>query len=172
MDGPAGELAVRAIAPLARFWWICFLWSGPAIQADAPLARVAGFASFGRSLSNVVVSADKLQVLRFAQDDKTPGVVPGLPTRTPSPMISALAYLKLGNNDLAQQMLRRCIQAARRPEADAQNYYIAGMAERYSGNKEHAQADFQRALTLDLGMWLARVATAEMNHAREISDIP
>jgi tetratricopeptide (TPR) repeat protein len=87
-------------------------------------------------------------------------------------MISALAYLKLGNNDLAQQMLQRCIQAASQPEADAQNYYVAGMAERYSGDKEHAQADFLRALTLDTGMWPARVATAEMNHAREISDIP
>jgi hypothetical protein len=43
MDRPAGELAVRAITPVARS---------------------AGFAAFGRSLSNVVVSADKLQVLR------------------------------------------------------------------------------------------------------------
>jgi hypothetical protein len=48
MDRPAGELAVRAIVSL-------------------------GFASFGRSLSNVVVSADKLHVLCFAQDDNTPG---------------------------------------------------------------------------------------------------
>ena len=86
-------------------------------------------------------------------------------------VFSALAYLKLGNNDLAQKMLRRCIQAASQPEADAQNYYVAGMAERYSGDKEHAQADFQRALTLDPGMWPAQVAIAEMNHPREISDI-
>jgi tetratricopeptide (TPR) repeat protein len=87
-------------------------------------------------------------------------------------VFSALAYLKLGNNDLAQQMLRRCIQAANQPQADAQNYYVAGMAERYSGDREHAQVDFQRALTLDPGMWPAQVAIAEMNHAREISDIP
>jgi hypothetical protein len=53
MDWPAGKLVVRAIAPL-------------------------GFASFGRSLSNVVWSADKLQVLRFAKDDNTPGLL-GLP---------------------------------------------------------------------------------------------
>jgi tetratricopeptide (TPR) repeat protein len=87
-------------------------------------------------------------------------------------VFSALAYLKLGNNDLAQQMLRRCIQAANQPEADAQNYYAAGMAKRYSGDKEHAQADFRRALTLDPEMWPAQVAIAEMNHASEISDIP
>jgi tetratricopeptide (TPR) repeat protein len=87
-------------------------------------------------------------------------------------VFSALAYLKLGNNDLGQQMLRSCTQAASQPEADAQNYYVAGMAERYSGDKEHAQADFQRALTLDSSMWPAQVAIAEMNHAREIADIP
>jgi hypothetical protein len=28
-----------------------------------------------RSLSNVVVSADKLQILRFAKDDNTPGLL-------------------------------------------------------------------------------------------------
>jgi hypothetical protein len=53
MDRPAGKLAARAIAPL-------------------------GFASFGCSLSNVVVSADKLQILRFAKDDNTPMLL-GLP---------------------------------------------------------------------------------------------
>ena len=87
-------------------------------------------------------------------------------------VFSALAYLKLGNNALAEQMLQRCIQAASQPEADAQNFYVAGMAERYSGDREHAQVDFQRALTLDSSMWPAQVAIAEMNHAREIADIP
>jgi hypothetical protein len=72
--GPAGRGTCRpGNCAVGAFWWIRLLWSGFAIQADAPLARVVGFASFGRSLSNLVISADKLQVLRFAQDDKTPG---------------------------------------------------------------------------------------------------
>jgi len=53
MDRPAGELAVRAIAPLAAFRWIRFLW-------------LLGVGCSGLGL-NVVVSAEKLQVLRFAQ---------------------------------------------------------------------------------------------------------
>ena len=73
MDQPAGELAARAIAQLGSLPLVGF-----AIQAEAPLARVVGFASFGRSLSNVVVSANKLQILRFAKDDNTPALV-GLP---------------------------------------------------------------------------------------------
>jgi tetratricopeptide (TPR) repeat protein len=87
-------------------------------------------------------------------------------------VFSALAYRKLGQNDLARQMLQRCVEPARRPEADAQNYFVAGLAERYSGDKERAQDDFHHALALDPNMWPARVAIAEMNNPKGISDAP
>jgi tetratricopeptide (TPR) repeat protein len=86
-------------------------------------------------------------------------------------VFSALAYRKLGNSNRAQQMLQQCIERAKRSDADARDYYAAGMAERYSGDKEHAQADFNRALALDPGMWEAQVAITEMNTRAGNSDL-
>jgi hypothetical protein len=58
-DWPSG-----AYAPLAGF----------AIQADAPLARVAGFAPLSLTV-DVMGERGELQVLRFAQNDKQSVIV-------------------------------------------------------------------------------------------------
>jgi hypothetical protein len=59
------ELAVRgAHTPLAGF----------AIQADAPLARVAGFAPLSLTV-DVVGERGELQVLRLAQNDNRSAIV-------------------------------------------------------------------------------------------------
>ena len=77
-------------------------------------------------------------------------------------VFSALALSKLGKDNLAQQMLERCVEGARRPDAVANDYFVAGMAERYKGDKEHAEEDFRHALRLDPLLWQARVAVVQM----------
>ncbi|MBA2682536.1 MAG: DUF5107 domain-containing protein, partial [Ktedonobacteraceae bacterium] len=75
-----------------------------------------------------------------------------------SAVFSALAYKKLGKNAQAREILDRCIQSAAGPDATAIDYYSAGMANLYSGNKAGAQRDFQRALAMDPLLWQARTA--------------
>jgi tetratricopeptide (TPR) repeat protein len=78
-------------------------------------------------------------------------------------VFSALALSKLGKDNLAQQMLERCVEGAKRPNALANDYLVAGTAKRYKGDKEHAEEDFRHALRLDPRLWQARVAVVEMN---------
>jgi tetratricopeptide (TPR) repeat protein len=84
-------------------------------------------------------------------------------------VFSAVAYRKLGQNDRAQQILQQVIARASQPSPDANpdanDFYAAGIAAEYQGDKEHAQQYFRRALTLDPLFWPARVAMAEMNSA-------
>ncbi len=92
-------------------------------------------------------------------------------------VFSALAYRKLGQNDRAQQILQQVIARASQPSPDANpdtspepspdanDFYVAGLAAQYQGDKEHAQQYFRSALMLDPLFWPARVATAEMNSA-------
>src|SRR6185437_6907573 len=47
---------------------------------------------------------------------------------------SALAYKKLGQNAKAAEILSKQIKAAAQPDATADDYLSAGLAERYSGN--------------------------------------
>jgi tetratricopeptide (TPR) repeat protein len=82
-------------------------------------------------------------------------------------VFSALAFSKLGQDNLAHQMLERCVEGARRPGAGANDYFVAGMAERYKDDKEHAEEDFRRALRLDPLLWQARVAVVEMSRGDE-----
>jgi tetratricopeptide (TPR) repeat protein len=80
-------------------------------------------------------------------------------------VFSALAYRKLGQNDRAERILQQVIARANQPSPDlspgANDFYAAGMAAQFQGDKEHAQQYFRRALTLDPLFWPARVAMAE-----------
>lgn len=78
---------------------------------------------------------------------------------------SALALQKLGEDAAARAILNRCIQPAKQSEARSYNYFVAGLAERYSSNPEVARDDFRHALQLDPQLWQARVALAGLNHA-------
>jgi tetratricopeptide (TPR) repeat protein len=76
---------------------------------------------------------------------------------------SALSYGKLGQNTLARRLLEQCIAGAESPNATANDYLRAGLAERYSGNAERARRDFQLALKADPLFWQARIAEADMS---------
>jgi tetratricopeptide (TPR) repeat protein len=76
-------------------------------------------------------------------------------------VFSALALRKLGQEDLARQMLERCIKRANRPGAEATDELTAGLASHYLADNAKAQGYFRRALMLDPLFWEARVATAE-----------
>lgn len=78
-------------------------------------------------------------------------------------VFSALSYGKLGQNTLAQQLLKQCIAGAESPNATAADYLRAGIAERYNGNMERARRNFQLALKADPLFWQARVAETDMN---------
>lgn len=80
-------------------------------------------------------------------------------------VFSALAYKKLGQNDKAQQIFDRCIQSAARPDASADDYYAAGLAELYSGNTELARKNFNRALELNPLFWQARMELGRMSRS-------
>jgi len=75
------------------------------------------------------------------------------------------AYRKLGQSDVASQILARCIDKTRSADAVANDYFVAGIAERLSGHPERARRDYERALELDPLFWQARVADAEMDKA-------
>ncbi len=83
-------------------------------------------------------------------------------------VFSAMAQAKLGHKDAAQRMLEQCIQKAKSPDAVANDYLVAGIAEQYRGNQDIARADFQEALKLDPLLWQARVAEAEMNTSKAV----
>jgi tetratricopeptide (TPR) repeat protein len=80
-----------------------------------------------------------------------------------SRVFSALADQKLGNDDAARKMLLQCIQIAERPEANAADYFYAGLAEQYSHNTELARRDFNQAIQVDPLFWQARIALREIN---------
>jgi tetratricopeptide (TPR) repeat protein len=80
-------------------------------------------------------------------------------------VFSALAYRRLEQNDRAQQMLQQCIEAASRPGAVADDFYLAGLAHRVQGDKDQAKENFDHALALDPLFWAARVATAETDRS-------
>ena len=76
-------------------------------------------------------------------------------------VFAALADSKLGKTDLARNILDQCIERARQPDAVAQDYFVAGVAEHYRGHAARAQMSFQHALALDPLLWQARVAASE-----------
>jgi tetratricopeptide (TPR) repeat protein len=75
-----------------------------------------------------------------------------------SAIYSALALKRVGKSAQAQQILEHCIEEAKQPNAHANAYFVAGLAERHGGNAENARRDFQRALQLDPSFWQARMA--------------
>ncbi len=79
---------------------------------------------------------------------------------------SALALKKLGQDEQAHLILTRQIQMATKPDATADSYYAAGLAERFGGNTESARADFQHALALDPLLWKARIALNGLSQAQ------
>jgi tetratricopeptide (TPR) repeat protein len=86
-----------------------------------------------------------------------------------STVFSALAFKKLGQAEQAQQLFKGCILSAAGPEATANDYFIAAMAELYSGNAELARSDFQHALKLDPLLWEARVTFDRMSNSSATS---
>ncbi len=76
-------------------------------------------------------------------------------------VFSALALKKLGQENLARQMLERCVDRANRPDAEPMNDLAAGLASRYLADDTKAQEYFRRALVLDPLFWEARVAMAD-----------
>ncbi len=80
-----------------------------------------------------------------------------------SAVFSALAFQKLGQSAIAQQILERCISSATGPGAKPEAYFVAGMAERYTRHANRARSDFQHALQMDPSFWQARVALNAMN---------
>jgi tetratricopeptide (TPR) repeat protein len=75
-----------------------------------------------------------------------------------SAVYSALAYQKLGQDDQAQQLLHSVIQSAAQPKPNAEDYFAAGTAEKYSKHADQARKYFQQALDLDPLFWQARIA--------------
>jgi tetratricopeptide (TPR) repeat protein len=79
-------------------------------------------------------------------------------------VFSALALKKLGLENPAHQMLKRCAEnASGRTDSVAMDYVVAGLAERYLGDSARAQENFHHALALDPLLWEARSAMAEKN---------
>ena len=76
-------------------------------------------------------------------------------------VFSALALRKLGQENLARQMLERCVDRANGPDAEPMDYLTAGLASRYHADDTKAQEYFRRALVLDPLFWEARVAMAD-----------
>lgn len=76
---------------------------------------------------------------------------------------SALAYKKLGQNAKAAEILSKQIKAAAQPDATADDYLAAGLAERYSGNTARANSYFQKALEKDPLYWQARIELHPMH---------
>jgi tetratricopeptide (TPR) repeat protein len=76
-------------------------------------------------------------------------------------VFAALADRKLGQTEVAQQILDQCIERAGQPDAVADDYLVAGLAEHYSGHADRAGMDLQHALALDPLFWQARVAASE-----------
>ena len=74
-----------------------------------------------------------------------------------STVFSALANKKLGHEAEARQLLSRCMQAATQADASAEAYYVAGMAEYYSGNISLARNYLAHALQLNPLFWQARI---------------
>ena len=81
-------------------------------------------------------------------------------------VFSALALKKLGQENLARQMLERCIARANRPDAEPMDDLTAGLASHYLADNAKAQEYFRRALVHDPLFWEARVAMAD----RDIPD--
>ncbi|HEY1966135.1 MAG TPA: DUF5107 domain-containing protein [Acidobacteriaceae bacterium] len=76
-------------------------------------------------------------------------------------VFSALALRKLGQENLARQMLERCVERANRPDAEATDDLTAGLASHYLDDNAKAHEYFRRALVLDPRLWEARLAIAE-----------
>ncbi|MGH9397723.1 MAG: DUF5107 domain-containing protein [Terriglobia bacterium] len=91
----------------------------------------------------------------------------GKDKRDASAVFSALAFGKLGQREEAQNILTRCAQSATQPGARSYNYFVAGLAERYSHNAQNARNNFRHALELNPLFWQARVALNGVNHPGE-----
>jgi tetratricopeptide (TPR) repeat protein len=76
-------------------------------------------------------------------------------------VFAALAYRNLGDENIAEKLLQRCIEPARSPSATAHDFFAAALAELYLGHKERAEKYFRQTLTLDPLFWEARVTAAE-----------
>lgn len=113
-----------------------FYWLGTALQAQGKNAEAA--AAWQRSAAQQRDSAD------------------------PSAVFSALAYKNLGKNEEAQKILNQCIESASQPDAGANSFYVAGLAEQYSGHPDLAESNLRHALELDPLLWQARVALSNL----------
>ena len=69
----------------------------------------------------------------------------------------ALAVGRLGRGENSVEVLADLTEAAAGENASANDYYLAGLAERFRLREEQAQNNFRRALELEPSMWQARI---------------
>jgi tetratricopeptide (TPR) repeat protein len=74
----------------------------------------------------------------------------------PSGVFRALALQRMGDGDQATRMLQRLAEV--KNNGNALELFTAGLAERFRGREQNAQADFEQALLKDPGLWNARYA--------------
>lgn len=70
----------------------------------------------------------------------------------------ALAYMKLGEQKDADEMLKQCVRNADGPNASAGTLVNAGIAEQFMGDVLRAREDYKQALAADPLYWRARIA--------------
>jgi tetratricopeptide (TPR) repeat protein len=91
-----------------------------------------------------------------AQDAWKTAVKQGRAAGGISGVFAAGALMKLGQGDEAEKLLTAACAIAKQPEASAQSFYVAGLAEHLRNHESEAQQDFRRALELDPLLWQAR----------------
>jgi len=86
----------------------------------------------------------RMQIAAGREQDGLPGVY------------RAMALARLGQTAAAQALLVRLETPG--AAADAQAWYVGGLAQELQGESAQASADYQRALALDPTLWSARIA--------------
>jgi tetratricopeptide (TPR) repeat protein len=82
------------------------------------------------------------------------------------PVHAALADMKLGRSQISAELLGKCEKVASQPGATAADYVSAGIAEEFTGHREEARHDFQRAIDVNPLYWQARAALASLSGGR------
>jgi tetratricopeptide (TPR) repeat protein len=81
----------------------------------------------------------------------------GTPATGPARVFQALAMGRLGRPAEAESILAGLAQASAQETASAQDFYVAGVAYRFSDREKEACSSLRRALELDPFLWRARL---------------
>ncbi len=73
------------------------------------------------------------------------------------PVFQALAMKRLGRAAEADDLFAKLLQAPAKETASAQDFYVAGVAQRIQGRENEACSSLRRALELDPFLWQARL---------------